>query len=1013
MSHRPGHSGGGGGGGGGKPDKGDGGGDSTAFVIDGLDETSDTGYSSSDGLTNLSEAFILTGTIDPSITSFTIRINGTEYIITDIDPDTGVWSFTYGVNTASDDAAPLLGDGTVLVEAYYTTTPTKGKKAPITTYADSYSFEVDTTPPVAQVTAVRMADGTIALGGVTDDDTPVIQGIADAGATVEVFVKGVSIGTATADQNGNWLINYQAELADAVYTVTAVATGPDLAGNDPVMSGGFEMVVVSPPSPPPPGDYYHPDDPLYFDDKQWHLAMLGDIERIWAEFDGSGVFVGIYDNGVEWSHPDLFDNYEFGLRVTVGGEVLDPDPSESETVSGVHGTAVAGVIAAVDNSVGGVGVAFGASITGVNIFGGPADINGFDISGYAEAIGEAKTFDIINNSWGTAPDFNNEFFASTLASLSGFETAVLEGRGGLGTIIVKAAGNDYDNAQGDFLNTSRYTITVAAHDEDGDASWYTNRGANLLVSAPSSGSSADGDRGVVTTDLQGSGGYDSGAYTTGFGGTSSATPVVSGVVALMLDANPELGWRDVQSILAYSAHWLGGDPTASSPVPTSTGGTIDLPVEYFEWFYNAASDWNGGGLHFSEDYGFGGVDAYAAVRMAEVWTLFNPAQTSGNEWKVIGDTQEPNLVFTEDGAPSSVEAQFTYTDPMAPIELEYVEIYIEYSADSFSEISIDLISPNHTEVSLLQAVPTDVTGLEAWKTTNSFLPVEYPGTVTWTYGINAFRGEDPTGEWTVRITEVDPDNSVEYLETVFLDLDGGALDLFQMTFYGAMDQDDVYHYTAEMLSRGLYLHPDRVVLEDTGGTDWFDFSATAGDIVSDLSAGDLSAADLLAGFDPTGGITTLNGITIVQTAAGTLIENAVGGDGADTLLGNYAGNELYGMRGDDTLKGGDGADTLNGGAGNDFLWGDAGNDLFVFTLGDGVDWIGDFTAGGTEDAIALYGFGFDDLSSLDSLWFDSGGNAALDLSGFVDSNGDTLIFYGIDFANPDDLAFSESDFVFG
>jgi len=209
-----------------------------------------------------------------------------------------------------------------------------------------------------------------------------------------------------------------------------------------------------------------------------------------------------------------------------------------------------------------------------------------------------------------------------------------------------------------------------------------------------------------------------------------------------------------------------------------------------------------------------------------------------------------------------------------------------------------------------------------------------------------------------------------------------------MTFYGAeLDQDDVYHYTSEMLSLGLNDDLDRVVLEDSGGTDWFDFSATGGNIVSDMSAGNLSAAELLDGGIPTGGITTLDGVTIVQIADGTLIENAVAGDGNDTLIGNSVANELYGMRGDDTLYGDLGGDTLNGGQGSDTLWGGAGNDLFVFTLGDGTDWLGDFTAGlGLGDQVALYGYvglGFGALVQLD----DGSGNAMIDLGG-----GDALIF---------------------
>ena len=93
-------------------------------------------------------------------------------------------------------------------------------------------------------------------------------------------------------------------------------------------------------------------------------------------------------------------------------------------------------------------------------------------------------------------------------------------------------------------------------------------------------------------------------------GTSFATPMVSGVVALMYEANPNLGWRDVQSILANSARHVGSE--------IGSGPAFD---ERYAWGWNDANTWNGGGLHFSNDYGYGLVDALAAVRLAETWLV--------------------------------------------------------------------------------------------------------------------------------------------------------------------------------------------------------------------------------------------------------------------------------------------------------------------------------------------------------------------------------------------------------
>jgi VCBS repeat-containing protein len=886
---------------------------------------------------------------------------------------TGTGSWAYSLDNA-DAAVQALGDGDTLTE-FFVVISLDGSAT--TTVAITITGANDEATVTGDTVGAVTEDGTLTAFGiltVTDPDSgenqaqPVASGTLSAGGfgTYEVLADGTWRYTL---DNSHAAV--QALAAGETLTDTFTVTSADETASETVtvtINGADEA-----PPPPPSGESNPYDDPLYID--QWHLTMIGDIQTIWNEYTGSGVSVGIYDNGIEYTHPDLAANYDASKHVIVNDEVLDPAPSS--VVTAEHGTAVAGVIAAVDNDIGGVGIAFGASITGVNIFGGPADINGADVSGFSQAVNQAWTFDIINNSWGTVPNFNNETAPSMLAALAGFETAVQTGRGRLGTIVIKAAGNDWDSSQGDFLNASRYTITVAAHDQDGDASWYTNRGANVLVSAPSSGSSADGDAGILTTDETGSEGYAAGDYTYGFGGTSSATPVVAGVVALMLDANPNLGWRDVQSILAYSATKIGDVPGATAPVPADSDGdgvadtTVDFPVEFFDWFYNSASEWNGGGLHFSEDYGFGGVDAYAAARMAEVWSLFGDAQVSTNELSFTGAMQTPGLAFDNQW----VSASYTYAGPQ--MELEYVEVYVDFKAGgglldlygNMEDVSIDIVSPSGTVVSLMQAS-------NGYDSTNNYLnpfpDLESGGQVTWTYGVNALRGETVTGDWTVRIVDID--------DTIFFD--GGVLNAFLFTFYGAApDDNDVYHYTYEMLTQGLYLDPSRVSLDDTAGSDdWFDFSASGGTIVSDLSAG---------------GTTTLNGVTIIQTTGTTVIENAVSGDGNDTLIGNDADNQLHGMRGDDTLV---------GGTGDDQLWGGFGDDLFAFYAGDGQDVIWDFTAGPTSgDVIGLYGFGY---STFDGLTLsDLGADTLIDLSP-DNASGDQITLMGVNLAQLDSFDFA-------
>src|SRR5690606_4185452 len=130
---------------------------------------------------------------------------------------------------------------------------------------------------------------------------------------------------------------------------------------------------------------------------------------------------------------------------------------------------------------------------------------------------------------------------------------------------------------------------------------------------------------------------DAGNYTdlpgTGFNGTSAAAPVAAGVAALILEANPGLGYRDVQEILAYSA--VRADlisredrmheereyfESVSGPLPDAIRDHQPEAGALLEHSFNSARDWNGGGHMMSHHYGFGRIDALAAVRLAETWS---------------------------------------------------------------------------------------------------------------------------------------------------------------------------------------------------------------------------------------------------------------------------------------------------------------------------------------------------------------------------------------------------------
>jgi subtilisin-like proprotein convertase family protein len=595
---------------------------------------------------------------------------------------------------------------------------------------------------------------------------------------------------------------------------------------------------------------YIPSDPYY--SQQWHLGMIGrlgatgfeGLERVWANYRGLGINVGVWDDGVEQIHWDLDGNYDASLHVNVAGVGLNDGQPLTSTDG--HGTSVGGLIAAENNGQGGVGVAFWADLTGVRIFGGAYDINS-QYGNYLASLDSLRNFDVTNHSYGMSSQYYH-FGPYSDDRIPAVVDSLQNGRGGLGTINLAAAGNN-DAMNGEKWKHHRGVITVAATDEYGDAAWYSSYGPNVLVAAPA---------GSVTTDRLGAGnGYDSSGlgvdYTDAFGGTSAATPVTSGLVSLLLSAAPGLGARDVQSILAMSA------------VGT---GTFDGPgylYENFSWRYNGAKEWNGGGLHYSEDYGFGLINAFQATRLAESWlrTTGGAAHTSANEYSVSTVTHTPNL-----GIPDLALTSYQFS-VSASIDIETVSLSVGLHHANFAELRMWLVSPSGTRVQMLDA---DVgTGGVNSGTNWSF-----------TFNLQGFRGESTAGNWTL---EVEDTQSASI----------GILQSVQMTAYGQSDaDDDTYVYTDEVLTVQSQ-DAGRVTLTDADdGVDWINAAANHRTLSINLAAG---------------GSSTLDGVTFLTIAAGTTIENVIAGDADDTILGNGVANEIDGGRGADSMTGLGGADT--------------------------------------------------------------------------------------------------------
>lgn len=667
-----------------------------------------------------------------------------------------------------------------------------------------------------------------------------------------------------------------------------------------------------------------PADPLFA--SQWHLSMLGNIRRIWDDYTGAGVTAVVYDDGFQTNHADLAGNYDASLHFRYDGQTYSPTP---ETSLDSHGTACAGLLGAVaGNGRGGVGVAWGVTMTGLNYLNDLQEAYDWDSqttsAKYTAVMHWAAKFDIMSNSWGIDPNYAAELNLNIPGNASAvdaghFAWLSANGRGGLGTIVVKAAGNETLNANGDGVNASRHTITVAATEDTGFVADYSNFGACILVTAPAAS---------VTTDLMGTGGDNTAASTQGgdyrndFNGTSAATPVVSGVVALMLDANANLGWRDVQTILAMSA--------------SQTGSAIGAALQGFEtnvWQVMGGRQWNGGGATFHESYGHGMVDAYAAVRMAEAWgRMYGPARTSANE-RHVSVSMVAAQVAIDDAVdvdtPSETVIGFTIS---ADIEIDTIYVTLDIQHDYAEDLSAYLLGPDGEYISLFfreGGADGLVSGLN------------------WTFAAEAYRGMSSKGSWQVVLY----DSALGDTGTVY----DAKLD-----FYGSTNSaNDVYHFTDEFRAM-VALETGRGVINDSnGGTDWLNFAAVTRTLAINMASG---------------GAIKFNGVQVARLAnVGDRFERLQAGDGSDVITGNSLANVVYGGRGNDriagaghndllhgergadTLNGGTGADRLYGEQGNDVLTGGAGSDSFVFARASGRDRISDWQNNGDtlifDDAI--------------------------------------------------------------
>ncbi|XP_074062783.1 proprotein convertase subtilisin/kexin type 5 isoform X2 [Macrotis lagotis] len=421
------------------------------------------------------------------------------------------------------------------------------------------------------------------------------------------------------------------------------------------------------------------------------------IEGAWKRgYTGRDVVVTILDDGIERTHPDLVKNYDSQASFDVNGNDFDPMPRYDASNENKHGTRCAGeVAAAANNSHCTVGIAFNAKIGGVRMLDG-------DVTDMVEAksVGfNPQYVAIYSASWGPDDDGKTVDGPAPLTRQA-FETGVRLGRRGLGSVFVWASGNggrSKDHCSCDGYTNSIYTISISSTAESGKKPWYLEECSSTLATTYSSGESYD--KKIITTDLRQ-------RCTDNHTGTSASAPMAAGIIALALEANPFLTWRDVQHVI----------------VRTSRAGHL------------SANDWktNAAGFKVSHLYGFGLMDAEAMVMEAEKWTTVPQqhvcVESTDRQIKTIRPSSAVRSIYKASGCSDNPNHHVNY--------LEHVVVRITITHPRRGDLAIYLTSPSGTRSQLLA---------------NRLFDHSMEGFKNWEFMTIHCWGEKAAGDWVLEV----------------------------------------------------------------------------------------------------------------------------------------------------------------------------------------------------------------------------------------------------------------------
>jgi len=538
-----------------------------------------------------------------------------------------------------------------------------------------------------------------------------------------------------------------------------------------------------------------PTDPSY--QRQWHLhTRLNDsqfdprsssrCEGAWQLLNHLGsadVVVGITDDGCKLNHQDFdspgkFANWGYfrGERLIKSTDI-DAQPSEMYQTGSNHGTSCAGVIGGEVDAVLTVGAAPGCRLLPIQ----------WESSGSSLFISDSKLLtalnfvadkvDVLSNSWGITP---TSLWSTQLINRV-TQLAQTGGRRGRGIVFLWAAGNencpiehvatvDVPHTNGwkpDGSNvwvgvtTARQfrnnlvgvagLMHVAALASNARRSHYSNYGAGIMICAPTNNVHEYRRLslpGLGVTTATGS----SGGVTNSFGGTSSATPLMAGIAALTISANPDLTAREVVSILKQTA---SKDLSMDSYPRTPPASFDPNPT----WDVSPIAPFNGGGFSdigaaegtWSPWFGHGRVDAVRAVEEAL-------RRKGGSAGETLKQGSSPALAIPENdvnGARDTINISTTLT-------ISAVKIRVDITHTFIGDLRLTLIAPSGTAV-ILQ----DRNGGNAQNLQRTYDLTSNPA-------LGAMVGQSAKGNWTLLLQDLAP-------------VDTGRLNSWELAIEGRQD----------------------------------------------------------------------------------------------------------------------------------------------------------------------------------------------------------------------------------